>query len=84
MFITSYKQLTIKAKTIFWIIIILAMALGVISLQTRHKAVLIPFFYIAIAYIYGNISIYKNKKNVSLALLFPFIVAQLIYCYLHF
>lgn len=81
-FLFSYRKLSIRAKSVFYIIVIMALALGMISLQTRHKAALLPFFYIAIAY-----SI-KYKNN--LFAVFPiicnalFIIAQLVYCYNHF
>lgn len=80
-FLFSYKKLTSAAKTIFYILILMALALGMISLQTRHKAALLPFFYIAISYAILNLG--KSKRTMSVICLFVFIIAQIIYSYLH-
>lgn len=80
-FLFSFRRLNAPAKTIFYIIILLALALGMISLQTRHKAALLPFFYISVSY--SMISLGKNNRFISIIFLFLFIIAQLVYCYLH-
>lgn len=81
-FLFSYRKLSPKVKSVFYIIVIMALALGMISLQTRHKTALLPFFYIAIAYSM------KYKRNLYTILPMVcsvlFIIAQFVYCYYHF
>lgn len=81
MFCISIKKHTSKGKTLFWIIILLALALGMISLQTRHKAVLIPFMYIAMGY--SMAYPYKKYSALLVLLTIVFIMAQLVYCVTH-
>lgn len=80
-FLFSYKKLNTPAKTIYYIIIILALALGMISLQTRHKAALLPFIYIAVSYSFQHLG--NNNRFISFVSLLLFITAQIIYCSLH-
>lgn len=80
-FLFSYKKLNSPAKSIYYIIIFLALALGMISLQTRHKTALLPFMYIAISY--SMVSLGKQHRFISVVFLLLFIAAQLVYCYLH-
>lgn len=82
-FLLSYNKLSIKTKTIFWNIVLLALALGMISLQTRHKAVMIPFIYIATAYTMTNYPLTKSKRVISILLLILFVITQIIYSYCH-
>lgn len=49
-FFFSYRWLVDKGKVLLWIIVFISLSLGMVSLQTRHKVVLIPFLYMAIAY----------------------------------
>lgn len=80
-FLFSYRKLNAAAKTIFYILIFMALALGMISLQTRHKAALLPFFYIAISY--SIVHLGRSRRFISLICLIFFIIAQIIYSYLH-
>ena len=76
-FILSYKQFTAQAKELFYTIIFLALTLGVVSLQVRHRVTMMPFFYIAIAY--SGVYYKHNYKLLTSIMLFVFIVAQIVF-----
>lgn len=79
-FFLTYKFLASKGKVLFWIIILLALALGMVSLQTRHKAVLIPYLYMAIAY---SMKYNKGKANImSGIVIFLFVIIQFAFGFL--
>lgn len=46
----SRGRLASNAKMLLWIILFQALALGMVSLQIRHKVILMPFIYMAVAY----------------------------------
>ena len=54
------RELDQNAKTLLWTIPCLALALGMVSLQFRHKVILMPFIYMAVAY--GMNRLHKSRK----------------------
>lgn len=46
----SRQKLVANARMLLWIILFQALALGMVSLQLRHKVILMPFIYMAVAY----------------------------------
>lgn len=80
-FLFSYKRLRNGGKAVFYSMIFLALALGMISLQFRHKVVLMPFIYMAIAYAIKNKL--RGQRSLSIISLFVFILAQFVYLYTH-
>lgn len=79
--ILSYRKMNVRVKTIINIVSFLALTLGIISLQYRHKVVMMPFLYIAIAYAVNS----KIKPNQFLVLgcTFIFTLAQVYFFYSH-
>lgn len=61
--VTNYTYKNNISKLLILLIILNALGLGVISLQLRHKAILMPFMYIAIAYGY---SFYKKNPGTQI------------------
>ena len=80
-FFLSFGRLSTRAKEIFYTIIFVALALGMISLQSRHKVVLMPFIYMAIAYAIKNKL--RGQQTMSIIFLFIFVLAQFVYLYTH-
>lgn len=61
--ILNYDKKRDTSRLLLLIIVLVALGLGVVSLQLRHKAVLMPFLYIAIAYGYCN---FKKTRDSQL------------------
>ena len=76
-FCFSYRKLSTQAKCVLYISVLLALALGMISLQTRHKVVLMPFIYIIISYAVTNEM--RKKRYLSAICVFLLIVSQLLF-----
>lgn len=79
-FLYSYRVLGCKGRTLFWIIIMISLSLGMISLQSRHKVVLVPFMYMAVAYsmcyLKGRSQI-LSRISIALFVLFQFVMGFL-------
>lgn len=76
-FFLVYKKLPSEAKALMYSILLMALTLGIISLQIRHRITMMPFVYIAIAYAGCN---YKQYNKVLTAIvLFLFISAQILF-----
>lgn len=80
-FMLSYRKLTIRAKGVMYTTLFLSLSLGMISLQYRHKVVLMPFIYMIIAYAMKT----KNCRNpfLSLICISLFVFMNLLYFSLH-
>ena len=78
-FCFSFKNLSIRAKGLFYVVLVLALALGMISLQARHKVVLMPFIYMIISYaMKNNLTKYRFLSVPSILL---FVIAQIAFFY---
>lgn len=76
-FFLSYKRLSSEGKVLLYSLLLMALVLGVVSLQARHRVTMMPFFYIAVAY--TDVMLKKYNKFMSASMLFLFIVAQVVF-----
>lgn len=72
-----YKKLCPDAKALLYTILLMALTLGVISVQVRHRITIMPFFYIAVAYTGLHFS--KYNRPITAVLISLFIAAQIVF-----